>query len=211
MDWFDKLKDYLITVLGQEIAIVALSKEKMNGLPLYLSKTYAPYRLDLLGQKILILKHSNAEAGSPGRIARDVSRLQKHFEKDVALVIDHLASWERKRLIENGIAFIVPGRQLFLPTFLIDLREHFPKAILEKPRHVSRATQHALLRQILHGDVANRPMSDVATLLGYSAMAARRDPRPRTTNGVSRFIETIMVAGETLHAFSGIQKAFCRW
>ena len=36
-----------------------------------------------------------------------------------------LASYERKRLIEQKVPFMVPGNQLYLPDLGIDLREYF--------------------------------------------------------------------------------------
>ncbi|MFH1131185.1 MAG: hypothetical protein V1754_07610 [Pseudomonadota bacterium] len=137
---------------------------------MYLSKMYAPYQLNLFGRQFIILRKMSADSSSPGRIAKDAAYLRKHFEQDVAFVLDELSSWERKRLIEKGTPFIVPGRQLFLPMLFMDLREHFPQRTIEKTDYLSRAAQHTVLRQILHGDVENRDMVDAATLLGYSAM-----------------------------------------
>ena len=170
MAWLKNIKEYLKDLLGQEFAIESVHKKEMGGLPLYLTKAYTPYELVLFGKKIVLLRRNTGVDESPGRIAKDVARLQKHFEKDVAIVLDELASWERKRLIEKNVPFIVPGRQLYLPMLLLDLREHFPRSNASKQEYLSRAAQHTLLRQILHGDVQNRTMADVANLLGYSAM-----------------------------------------
>jgi hypothetical protein len=168
--WIENIEAYLKTLLGQELTIVSVPTDRARGLPLYLAKKYTPYQLRLFGKQIVVLKRRGTGTDSPGRIAKDVIALREHFEQDVAIVLDSLASWERKRLIEKRVPFIVPGRQLFLPMLLIDLREHFPKLAASKPTHLSRAAQQTVLRQILKGDVENRPMAGVATLLGYSAM-----------------------------------------
>jgi hypothetical protein len=34
----------------------------------------------------------------------------------------------RKRLVREGVPFIVPGAQMFLPMLMVDLRERFSKA-----------------------------------------------------------------------------------
>jgi len=169
MNWLQKLKAYLETLLRQEFSIAPLPQEKMHGLPLYLSKMYAPYQMEVFGEKLILLKNLG-ETSSPGKIAKDIARLYRHFGRNVAVVFDDLASWERKRLIENGTPFIVPGRQLFLPMFLLDLREHFPNGLAKKPKYLSRAAQHVVLSQILQGDLEKRNMADLATRFGYSAM-----------------------------------------
>ncbi|NOZ87181.1 MAG: hypothetical protein GXP49_13105 [Deltaproteobacteria bacterium] len=169
MIWLQKLKDYLENLLRQELSIAPLPQGKMHGLPLYLSKMYAPYQMEVFGGKLILLRNLG-ETSSPGKIAKDIASLYRHFGINVAVVFDDLTSWERKRLIENGTPFIVPGRQLFLPMFFLDLREHFPNGPAEKPKYLSRAAQHVVLRQILLGDLEKRNMADLATLLGYSAM-----------------------------------------
>jgi len=166
----ENIEKYLKDLLGQEVVIDSIQQKEMSGLPLYLTKTYAPYEIDLLGKQIVILKRKMGGNESPGRIAKDIVIIRKHFDKDVAIVLDELASWERKRLIEKQVPFIVPGRQLYLPMLLLDLREHFSRSTVSKQEYLSRAAQHTLLRQILHGDVENRSMADIANLLGYSAM-----------------------------------------
>lgn len=170
MTRIESIEKYIQDLLGQDVVIRPLKQKSMNGLPLYLSKTYIPYEMMLLDKSIVLFLRKAERSESPARIAKDAAGLQTHFEKDVAMVLDEVASWERKRLIEKQVPFIVPGRQLYLPMLLLDLRERFPKTTVAKQKYLSRAAQHTLLRQILHGDVENHSMADVANLLGYSAM-----------------------------------------
>jgi hypothetical protein len=170
MTWFDKTNDYLKELLGQEVVIEPLENGESRGLPVYLAKKYTPYRVALFGRQVIVLRKQGEGIDTPSRVLKDVVKLREHFKSDVAVVFDEMASWERKRLIEKGVPFIVPSRQLFLPMLLIDLRERFPQASAPKPAQISRAAQHTVLRQILKGDVAHRPMAVVATLLGYSPM-----------------------------------------
>jgi hypothetical protein len=174
MDWPNNVAEYLKELLGQEFAMMPVHENEMHGLPLYLTKAYTPYELLLFERKIIVLQTIAKANESPARIAKDVATLRKHFEKDVAVVFSNLAPWERKRLIEKQVPFIVPRRQLYLPMFLLDLREYFPRVPVSSQEYLSRAAQHALLRQILFGDLKNRQMGEVANLLGYSAMMATK-------------------------------------
>ena len=165
-----KLKEYLGYLLGHDFTIEALSRNAMRGLPLYLSQSYVPYRIDLFGRNLILVENIAEEMGTPGRIAKDIVRLRQKFGTDVAMVFRELASWQRQRFVEQGIPFIVPGRQMFLPMFLIDLREYFPKSARLKPRYLGWASQLTLLRQILFADVENENLGVIAKLLGYSPM-----------------------------------------
>lgn len=174
MAWLKELEEYLHDTLGQEFAIGSVHKKKMNGLPLYLTTAYTPHELVLFGKKIVLIRKKSEVNETPGQIAKDVVRFRKHFKNDVAVVLDELASWERKRLVEKKVPFIVLRRQLYLPMLLLDLREHFPRNITAAPDYLSRAAQHTLLRQLLHGDVQNKSMADVAHLIGYSKMTVTK-------------------------------------
>jgi len=164
------IEKYLKELFGKKFIVRSIHKKELKGLPLYLTGTYTPYELDLFGKQIVIIKKIGNVNETPAKIEKDVAKFRKYFEKDVAVLLKELVSWERKRLIEKNIPFIVLGRQLYLPMFLLDLRENFSISTVSPDKYLSWAAQHTLLRQILRGDVENRSMADIATLLGYSAM-----------------------------------------
>ena len=148
MIWQNKIEEYLKDLLGQDLAVKPVHKKEMHGLPLYLTKAYAPYELVLFEKRIVVLQTKTEANESPGRIAKDLSKIRKHFDRDVAIVFENLASWERKRLIEKQVPFIVPGLQLYLPMLFMDLREYFPRRVASSQEYLSRPTQYALLREV---------------------------------------------------------------
>jgi hypothetical protein len=165
-----KLKEYLKGLLKQEFLITPLPKNAINGLPLYLSKTYKPFHFELFGKELILFEVIGRGIGTPSRMAKDLNHLQRQFGMNSVFVLEYLASWQRGRLIEQGVPFIVPGRQMFLPMLLIDLREYFPTNTLKEPTNLSWTSQLTVIRQILFMDVGDRPMTEVASVLGYSPM-----------------------------------------
>lgn len=162
------LHDYLERTLGTP---VRLAPGRVAGLPLYVAHAYRLRRAQLFGREFL-LAEARAEAGAGRtRLAADVDALRRAApECHVALVLPHLGRAQRTRLVAAGIPFIVPGRQMFMPDALIDLRDHFPRRAAARPRWLSAAAQCVLLRQLLRRDVDAKPLADVARALGYSAM-----------------------------------------
>jgi len=49
--------------------------------------------------------------------------IQTKQKDDVVYVRTRMTAFNRKRLIEQKVPFIVPGNQMYLPTLAIDLRE----------------------------------------------------------------------------------------
>jgi len=99
--------------------------------------------------------------------------LQARQQADLIYVRAQVTAYNRKRLIEQKVQFIVPGNQMYLPMLAIDLREHFRRIRKETPTF-SPSTQvvvlHALLRDAGHVLIP----AEMAPRLGYSAMTMTR-------------------------------------
>jgi hypothetical protein len=171
MDTPQALVKYLQNVTGVAPALAPVPKSRLAGLPVYLAKTFDIRKLEIFGRSILV-----AIVTSDARI--DLAQLAKHREllaaklgEEIVLTLPHLKSYERRRLIQKGIPFIAPGRQMYLPMMLVDLRESFPAPVRTTTKTMSWVAQTIVLRHLLSGDIEDRPMAAVALSLGYSAMA----------------------------------------
>jgi len=84
--------------------------------------------------------------------------------------LPHVAAYDRNRLVKHGVAFIVPGRQLFLPQLLVDLREYFPRRRQPTGDKLSYPSQTIVLYHLLKEPVEHYSLRDLARRLRYSAM-----------------------------------------
>ncbi len=87
------------------------------------------------------------------------------------LVLPQIKSFERRRLIQKRVPFIVPHRQMYLPMLLTDLRETFAPRIQGDVKTMSWVAQVVLLRHLLFHDVTECSLSRIAEMLGYTPMA----------------------------------------
>ena len=87
----------------------------------------------------------------------------------------HLAisSYNRKRLIEQKISFVVPGKQMYLPIHGVDLRKHI-KSIRSTRKKFSPSTQVLLLSVLYEWPENGITPSQLAERLGYSSMTLTR-------------------------------------
>ena len=105
------------------------------------------------------------------QLAKQRDTLSVKLGRDVVLVFPRIRSYERNRLILKQIPFIVPGRQMYLPMILVDLREVFSAPAHLKTDAMSWVAQVILPRHFQFSDIEEQPLSQVALTLGYSAMA----------------------------------------
>jgi len=171
-----KINQYIQEILGTSIDIIHLPKNKLENLPFFFSEIYKFYKAFLFKQELLLVEYRNPDDLSISQIEKHFNLLKKDFQQKIVLVLLEIASYNRKRLIEKGINFIVPGKQLFLPELLIDLRETFilSKAKSKKEKLLPSA-QFLLLYHIIHRNdnwkIENLPFKEIAKKIGYSAMA----------------------------------------
>ncbi|MDI2593459.1 hypothetical protein NYP20_02690 [Pseudomonas sp. N3-W] len=151
-----ELKVYVESVLGLRLRLAPWEHVKI--LPYALRDRYEFLVTEILGAKCLILKERQQREVSVPDIAKhmqainNLQTLKKSPEiADLMIfVTDTLPSYDRKRLVEKGVQFIVPGNQLYLPAFGMDLREYYRQR-LEKPQVLSPATQSMLIQFLIKG------------------------------------------------------------
>tara|TARA_R110001592_G_scaffold13581_11_gene62047 strand:+ start:1332 stop:2321 length:990 start_codon:yes stop_codon:yes gene_type:complete len=171
MSPIDDLKKYVDEITGTSPVIQPVAKSALATLPLYLTSQFDIRQLYLFGEPLLIALIDAHTKPDLAKLARQRESIEEKLGASVVLVIPQLKSYERKRLIQKQIPFIVPGRQMYLPMLLTDLRESFPARVDATATTMSWVAQVIVLRHLIFHDVIERPLSHIATMLGYTPMA----------------------------------------
>ncbi|KRB11148.1 hypothetical protein [Lysobacter sp. Root690] len=179
------IQRYLQEVLATSVRIRPWDDAQQ--LPFYLRNAYDFAEVALFDTPCLLVI-----ADRPLDIEADIRRhldvVAKHAPQDVlpVYVTTALASYERKRLIAQGVPFIVPGNQLFLPPLGMDLREYFRERPDNTSNALSPATQALLFTALL------RPWKDeihperLNERFGYTPMTVSRATRELQAAGLAR-------------------------
>lgn len=166
------VSEYVTTLTGERPWTEPIGEKLVATLPLYLRQRYELYRIDLFGRRCaLAIENSPYGELSPTGYANDLSQLKHRLNDDVILVLMKLPSYVRNRFVKQHIPFIVPGTQMFLPMLMIDFREQFPKLKDRTRTTLSAVAQVVIIYQILKRSLNELPLGQIATRLGYSAMA----------------------------------------
>lgn len=135
----------------------------VNSIPFFLSGIYDLYDLRIFERSFILMIPKNNEEFTPAEISRHTEIIKEISGRETILVQPSVASFNRKRLINRRIAFVVPGNQMYLPDLGIDLREHFRK-IRSAPELLSPSAQLLLLF------IINKRISEPAALGEYSGL-----------------------------------------
>jgi len=143
-----------------------------TALPLFLREQFEFAEVELFGHRMLLaVERRPPDELSASEYARNAAMLRQGLGQDVVLVMAKLPSYVRNRLVREGVPFIVPGAQMFLPMVMIDLRERFSKALSRISDKLSPVSQLVVIYQILREPVAHIPLAQLGKRLAYSPQA----------------------------------------
>ena len=168
---------YIKDVIGLEIEIQPLDRAAIDKLPMYLTEGYQWHKIMLAGRPAILAQMKEANAFGIAQMEKHFDQVKKVMQLPVIAIFDKLEAYNRKRLIEKGIAFIVPDKQLYVPEFLIDLREY---GVAGKKRQstLTPVAQQLFLIFILDKQneiqLENLTFKELANLLGTNPMGITR-------------------------------------
>ena len=147
--------------------------QQAQELPLFLRQGYAFFSAQILGTTVLLAVDKERELRSPATIARQLREIEKRCSIPMVFVRTQLAAFQRKRLIEQKTAFVIPGNQMYFPMLAIDLREHF-RQLHDVSQKLSPATQATVLHLLLRSPEEELNSKELAKCLGYTKMTMSR-------------------------------------
>ncbi len=155
-------------------------------LPYFLQDAFEIRELKLLDRPILLAIDKQPGKAGLANVRNQVDKLRQLAGIPVVYVTGALASYERKRLIEQKVPFMVPGNQLYLPDLGIDLREYFRQRPAAPDTVLSPATQAMLIAVLLRKPWrAEWQPAEVVNGLGYTTMTLSRAVKELTTAGIA--------------------------
>ena len=178
------VQEYLHDTLG--IAPKVRPWAGAGKLPYFLQDAFEIRELKLLDRPILLAIDRQANRPALANVRAQLDKLRALAGHLVVYVTGSLASYERKRLIEQKVPFIVPGNQLYLPDLGVDLREYFRQRPQAPATALSPATQAMLITTMLQEPWrADWQPAEVVTELGYTPMTLSRAVKELTTTGIA--------------------------
>lgn len=157
-----------------------------RALPYYLQEAFEFCVVELMGQSIVLAINRSQDKQPLSEVKTWLNKVRAVADMPAVYVTQALASYERKRLIEQKVPFIVPGNQLYLPDFGLDLREYFRKRAEPADTPLSPSAQAMLITALLTqpGETGWQP-GKVAAALGYTPMTQSRAVKELIASGLT--------------------------
>lgn len=155
------LEYYLEEVLGLDASVQTLQENTQGALPLYIREGLQLYSLRIAGNHMILVQPREAVPNT-AQVVKYLDTIGQVYHQPVALLAEQLDGLQRKRLIEQQVDFIVPGKQLYLPHLLMDLREVLHRR--SRPRQTFKLLPSAqcMLLYHLRQKKELRPLGDLS-------------------------------------------------
>lgn len=159
---------------GIEIKETKTPLNFVRKLPIFLSNAFNFYAVEIAEKKIVLAELLSLETFTPDRLKKQQHQLEDFSEMPVVFLIKHLEAYQRKRLVEKKIPFIVPSKQLYIPNLFIDLNESKRGKPASHREKLSPAAQCLLLFHLQVESLDEIQLKEIAKKIGYSGMTVSR-------------------------------------
>lgn len=174
---------YLHLTLGAQVCIEPWAGS--TSIPADLFGAFDLHELKLCSKEILLARSRSVGLPPLRRLRAQLDELERIAHRPTVLVLEAVTSFERRRLVERRIPFIVPGNQLYLPDLGVDFREHFRRPIEPLFLPFAPATQAIFIAALLRGEWRDGwDPAQLSSELGYTPMTLTRAVRELAAAGL---------------------------
>lgn len=118
--------DYIYSVLDEKVALSPLEKQLSDAIPVAITQNFKLYKGELFGCTVIFALTHDENGFTPALLKRKFNLIEKKCGCPVILVAENIASYNIGRLVAQRSNFIVPKKQMFIPSLLIDLKNQEP-------------------------------------------------------------------------------------
>ena len=180
-----ELQKYLENTLSVKVSIQPW-KER-NSMPLFLVDNYDFFETFILNSPCLLMLSKDEKELTPNIIQKHLDQVAKKWNAPCIYVSNAITSYNRSRLIQQRVPFIIPNNQIYIPDIGIDLREHFKQQRTHK-EIFSPAAQTVIISALLSEKAERLIPSELVAILGYSHMTMTRAFNELESAGIGKFL-----------------------
>ncbi len=168
-------EQYLSELMGARVR-GTLDAPAVSRLSIGMGSLYDVYSGQILDQAARFIVPKSPAGPALSDLLRHYAALRKTLEGELVFVLPSAKPYEVKRLIQERIPFVVPGRQVFLPRNVVFMQTS-PSAgpdLADAENPLSPRAQALLLFHLQRKPLADRTQIGIATLMHWTPMTVSR-------------------------------------
>ena len=173
---FGNILRYINDTIGDVTDLGQVSDAKM---PLYLKSEFRFERVKILEQNFILAKFQSDESTTIDKLKNRKDKMSGYLAKEdlVVFVFNEIGDYQRKRLIEEKISFIVPGKMIFILELGTVFSEKANSKYSTNQNFINermKPSTQALLLYLLRNQDFSLTMTEIASEVSISIMSVSR-------------------------------------
>jgi hypothetical protein len=144
-----------ISILGIQVELIPLQQNRLKGLNANLLLRFAYYTATFNHKDLCIIQSKRNELVTPLQYRKITAQIEKITGLPVAILIESLPYWERERLINQGVYFIVSDK-------------------IHQPQSLTPVAQYLLLYYLSENQSTKSTIRQLESILPYNYVALAR-------------------------------------
>lgn len=167
MDYAGNFTSYATSVLGLDCVDHGDMRRAIARFPNMVSNFFTGRLLSIDGHEYVLVRNHSAEGDFPmSLLIRRIKSAEEKLGRPCILSLDALDGEQRRQLIRHKICFVVPDRQIYIPTLGTYLTERRLNTIKEVTA-LTPAAQLLLLYHLQKQDIGGLGFKEVARMTRY--------------------------------------------
>lgn len=167
MDYVGNFIDYATHILGLECSDRGDIRKVIDHFPNMVSNFFSGRLVSMDGHEYVIVRNHSIEGDFPmSLLIRRVKSAEEKLGRPCILSLDALDGEQRRQLIRHKVCFVVPDRQIYIPTLGTYLTEKRLNSIKEVVT-LTPAAQLLVLYHLQRHDIGELGFKEVAQMTGY--------------------------------------------
>lgn len=172
-----------IIVAGKRVQLDKPASEITRDLWLGLLAEFDIYQFVMNDHRLLLLVAKELVNYSPAQRSNIAERIEKAAHISAVFYFDNLPTYERDRLVDKGVYFVVSDKFAFVPTLLANRR----LSNNEIPTQLLPSTQYLLLLHLQHRSLDRMTINELAEITPYKYATIAKSAQQLSAMGLVEF------------------------
>ena len=166
---------YIHSFLNDKISVKGIPVDVQRSLPVVIQSNYDCFASAIMCIEVCLCFAKDEKSITPSKVQLHLQMLEQHVGKPCIIVLEDIPSYNIKRLIDQRVNFIIIGKQMFVPSLMLDLRK-MPAKDKDIKDQIPPLAQCMIL-YVLQGKNLIATISEITELFGVSYSTANRAVR----------------------------------
>lgn len=175
-DYIKSAIHYIGSVLNYNPNIKPLDDDKLAHIPNAVSACFHFYSGEILKNPVVFAYQKEDTDFSPAKLQKQMQVVEQRTGMTVIALLDNVASYNLQRLVIQQVNFIIPQKQMFLPSLLLELKK--PRTIgKDLNSQMPPIAQCILLYHLKETSLNGKSIQDLMNLFSVSYANVNRAVR----------------------------------